>query len=321
LIARRSRSPLALRTVRFICPSPTSHLDVVAAPADRDAVCEAMVGYLIGQRRVWDMLDLKGIVADSPFLAHLVARVRGRHLTRDTLKAPVIHFTGDWEAYQNSLDKKLRRNLRYFANRLEREYPGRVSYVQVEDAAALPEAVVGLTQLNRDRRHDLNAWSMFDDERAVCCSQELAEQGLARGWLRFYQLRVGDEIIAAMCCYRYGDTLYAEHTAFDPEWGLYSPGRLLAAHAIRHAVDEGARAFDWLAGTHAYKFQWTDEVCEDGHHVFSRTPLGHATLLGAALFEVVQAKARQWLSEAQRDRVNQTWSRLRHGRVSVEGRS
>jgi CelD/BcsL family acetyltransferase involved in cellulose biosynthesis len=49
---------------------------------------------------------------------------------------------------------------------------------------------------------------------------------------------------------------YSYLSGFDPEFGGISPGTLAVGHAIRHAMGEGAREFDFLRGRERFKYFW-----------------------------------------------------------------
>jgi CelD/BcsL family acetyltransferase involved in cellulose biosynthesis len=76
-------------------------------------------------------------------------------------------------------------------------------------------------------------------------------------------LSVGDDAIAAAYCFVYGGVAYFYQTAYDPQWARYGPGAAILAHAIKCAIEEGAREFDLLRGSEPYKLQWTHESRAD----------------------------------------------------------
>ena len=98
-------------------------------------------------------------------------------------------------------------------------------------------------------------------ERAeVVEANRLAARGLqARGLLRLLALELEGRIIATLCAFadrpRPGAWLYYLG-AFDPAWRHLGPGSLLVEQAIRRAVREGARRFDFLRGRERYKLLW-----------------------------------------------------------------
>ena len=134
--------------------------------------------------------------------------------------------------------------------------------------------------------------------------QVMAALALEQGWLRFHQLKVGEKVIAAMYCFRYRDTLYAYQIGFDSDWASYSPGRLLIAHVIQEAINEGIRELDWLSGADAYKFAWTDQARTDSHLIFGKNWRGNLWCLGTALLEAGKPVVRERLPQPLREQIN-----------------
>ena len=98
---------------------------------------------------------------------------------------------------------------------------------------------------------------------------------LGQGWLRFYQLKVADQIIAVLYAFRYSDTYYVYQIGFDPLWSRYSPGRLLIAHVIQEAIKEGTNVFDWLRGEQKFKFAWANNIRANYQLLFGKNFRGH----------------------------------------------
>jgi CelD/BcsL family acetyltransferase involved in cellulose biosynthesis len=69
-------------------------------------------------------------------------------------------------------------------------------------------------------------------------------------------LKLDGEPIGAIYAMALGETTYYYQAGFDPAKGSVSPGTLLVAHTIRHAIEEGAAHFDFMRGDEPYKRRW-----------------------------------------------------------------
>jgi CelD/BcsL family acetyltransferase involved in cellulose biosynthesis len=49
---------------------------------------------------------------------------------------------------------------------------------------------------------------------------------------------------------------YSYITGFDPRFRAINPRAVMLAEAVKRAIDEGATAFDFLAGHEPYKYDW-----------------------------------------------------------------
>jgi CelD/BcsL family acetyltransferase involved in cellulose biosynthesis len=155
-------------------------------------------------------------------------------------------------------------------------------------------AIDTLIGLHKKRWED----SSFHDRSFERFFREVSAMALEKDWLRFYQLRVADEVIANLHSFRYGDVVYAYQIGFDYDWARYSPGRLLAGHAIREAIKEGAREFDWLQGSSKYKLEWTDDVRKDTHTLLSNNRRGDLYLLGVKYVDRMNSSGGEALPKA-----------------------
>ena len=84
-------------------------------------------------------------------------------------------------------------------------------------------------------------------------NNEMSKHALEADNLRLYSLSIKDTIIAVLYCFRYKGTILFYQSGYDPEWQNYSSGRLLMAYAIKNAITEKAKEFDFLRGNEDYK--------------------------------------------------------------------
>jgi CelD/BcsL family acetyltransferase involved in cellulose biosynthesis len=282
--------PLCLRRIAFIGSGLVypDHLDVIARPDEEEAVCAAFVAYLETHQKKWDVLDLEGLARDSVLKPYL-ATAGGRYREREAVICPVIFLADDWDTYQkDSLSRRRRQNLRRRRRRLEQAHPGQVAFHRVAEASELPSAMDALIALHRKRWLEKGLLTSFSYSHFVAFHREMAALALERGWLRLYQLKVADQVIAVEYCFRYRDAFYDYQKGFDPDWHTYGPGNLLLAYTIQEAIKEGVHEFDMLRGTEPYKLSWTDVVRTDSHLLLSTNWPGHLWLLGAVLFDATK---------------------------------
>jgi hypothetical protein len=311
ILARESRGPLTVRRVAFLFYRPSAHLDILARATEKEAVCAAFLSYLADHQGKWDILDLKGLASDS-VLNSTLAGAPGRYLEREKIVCPVIACPGEWDVYYSRLSKKLRKNLRYYRNRLARESKGNDAFRLVTQPEELSRAMDTLFALNRKRRHSVRRWSSFENKRFVQFNYEIARLAMDKGWLRLFELSVAGRTIASLCCFCYREVFYAYQMGFDPDWASCSPALLLIAHAIRQAIDEGAHTVDLLPGTEHHKVVWTESLHADAHLMLSNTWRGHLWMVGAFSYDKIISWVRKRVPETTRRRINLYVSRKRH---------
>lgn len=312
-LTHRRLGSLRLRRIAFIGSWFTvlAHLDVIARPDQKVAVCAAFVAFLGARGEEWDVLDLQGLAQDSVLKPQLAA-AHGRHIELYAQTCLSISLPHDWDTFRmNVLSANKRQKLGYYRRQLERDCPDQAVFRRVSEAHELPLAMDLLGALNRKRWHASSLATPFDSRCYVAFQNEFAELALRRDWLRLYELRVADHVIAAFYCFYYRDVFLAYQSAFDVDWGKYSPGQLMMAHAVKEAITEGAHEFDMLSGTHEYKFSWANKQYVEPHFLLSTSWRGYLWAASTMFFDVARHEGRRLLPQGLLQRINRFLSARR----------
>ena len=86
----------------------------------------------------------------------------------------------------------------------------------------------------------------------------VARWAAARGTLRLVTARVDGRMVAFELDLLEAGRMHALKTGFDPEFGGYSPGHLVALAAVEHAIESGAASYELLGDDEPYKMKWTE---------------------------------------------------------------
>jgi hypothetical protein len=281
-----------------------AHMDIVARPEEKEAVFAASMKYLKGRQGAWDVLDLEALAGSSP-VRWCLGETGGRIWQVEELICPYQTLPATWEAYEKErLSSEHRWEIRNRRRKIERDYPGQVTFRQVASQTELDGAMDGLAALHKKRWHGKGQGSSFDHPSFEGFQREISALGLERDWLRLYVLEVAGQPIAAEYAFRYGTTLFGYATAFDPDWGRYSPGQLIMAYTIQRAIAEGLRELDLGRGTFDYKFRWAGQQRQDTHVVLSATLPGHLWASSGVLFRGAKTLAHERMPDSVRERVN-----------------
>ncbi len=237
------------------CVEVSDYLDLILAAGHEEAVIDAILDFLQGPTApAWDRMDLCNIHRDSPTLRLLpaLARARGWKVETEVQEVcPVVELPESWEAYLTALKGKDRHELRRKMRRAEameglRWYivgPEQDLEAEMEDfldlmARSTPEKAAFLTPRMRAFFHDL-ARATFD-----------------AGWLQLAFLQVGERKLAAYLNFIYNNRVLVYNSGLD--WKAYpwlGAGVVLAGYLIRHAIEEGREAYDFLRGDEPYKYR------------------------------------------------------------------
>lgn len=90
--------------------------------------------------------------------------------------------------------------------------------------------------------------------------RQLCQVAAEQGWLRLGILRLNGDAIAAQLWLLDNGTAYIFKLAYDPAAAKFSPGSVLTAAMIEHALDrDKVHEIDYLSGDDAYKQDWMSE--------------------------------------------------------------
>jgi CelD/BcsL family acetyltransferase involved in cellulose biosynthesis len=247
--------------------SLSDYLDVLFEPAYAERAGQVLVAYLDHERARWDGWDLEELPPEAAALS-LPAPPGCEESCGPQSTCPVLEFPADARAIWDFVSARKRRDTNLARNRAARR--GEVTIEQADDARA-PALLDVLFDLHRARWQSRGEPGVVahDAARNFHCS---ALPGLMKaGFARLYLLRIGGVSAAAHYGFMQGGNAYFYLTGFDPEFAFESPGVILLAHAIEQAFAEGARAFHFLRGPEAYKYEWGARDRWNMHRSFRRT--------------------------------------------------
>ena len=76
------------------------------------------------------------------------------------------------------------------------------------------------------------------------------------GWLQMNFLTVGEERVAAYINFVYDNRVLVYNSGLNhEEYGQLSPGIVLLAYNIQHAIEAGYSKYDFLRGDEIYKYR------------------------------------------------------------------
>lgn len=256
-----------LRRLAFVGTGASDYLDVLAAPGAERAVYDQVCAYLASGEG-FDLADLQQIPESSPFVRYLEHAsgngvsphpLSGRRIViRPVEQCPCVPLPATWDEYLKSLGKSMRSNVGYYTRLILRDLP-EARFVLCADEE-LPEAMTALFRLHQRRWRSRMLPGVLGSRRVQSFHYEIADRFSRRGWLRMHVIRTRDGIVAALYCFRYRERYYYYLGGFEPELARYSLGTALTAEAMRTALEEGCREFDFLRGAEAYKLRWKPDV-------------------------------------------------------------
>ncbi len=237
------------------CVDVSDYLDIIARRGHEETVYAALLDWLTGQEAVaWDALRLCNIRQNSPTLQWLepMAVARGLQVTRKVQEVcPIVTLGDSWDEYLAGLSGKERRELR---RKLRRATPhAGVNWTIVGPEHDLPsemETFLDLMALSHPEK------ASFLSQRHRAFMHAVAQAARDAGWLELAFLYIDGEPAASMLNFAYQNRTLLYNSGLDAARFLrYSPGIVLTALLIRHSIEAGREAFDFLRGDEEYKYK------------------------------------------------------------------
>ena len=280
----RRLGPLWL--VRWLGHGLGTVAEALVRPGHEQAA-EQLWASIAAPRRVLQLLECR---SGSPALAALetdTPRRRTRTTVRDL--CPVVALPADRTPFLDGPERRrLRRTLSVARRRVEEAgLRHHVTVVDDGDAfeAALPviTSVFDAAEAERSRQHLLREpWGDF--------TRGYLREAIARGEGLAFVGHLDDRPVSFDLVLVADGALHSWITRFDPDVASYSPGHLLRAASIEHAVASGYDRFDLLLGDGVHKRLWSTDTY-DTLEVMSGTPRALA-MATSALRAVEDVKRR-----------------------------
>jgi len=249
--------PVQIKTLRLVGAGSgdSDALGLIVRPGCERDVVEAFLSWL-SRNKVWDVCSLETLLSTSAVADHLLEGLspRGWRALKEDSPNFYIDLPHTWQAYLDTLDPRFRPLLTRYPRRLQSKHRMRVFRCdRLED---LPSALETLFRLHQMRWTKTGEPGAFSDPMRRKFYFRMAEAFLRRGWLVLCLLELDNETVAAQFCFRYGTTVYLLQEGFNPNYAAEKVGYALRAQVLQQMIETGARRYDFLGGTDAYKLKF-----------------------------------------------------------------
>ncbi len=238
----------------------SDYIGVIAERGAEADVADALAGALAGgELGAWDELSMPAMRGDVALPWLLAEGLRRRGVVADlqvTGVAPHIPLPPTWDAYLAALPSSRRYLVRRTLRDLEAWAGGPLRLERAESVEELARGVEILKRLHAERWAAAGRAGVFASPRFRAFHEEVVPALLERGALDLCWIEARGEPIAAVYNMVWANKVhfYQSGRRLDLPRGL-RPGTAIHALAIRKAIAEGRREFDFLAGTSRYKME------------------------------------------------------------------
>jgi CelD/BcsL family acetyltransferase involved in cellulose biosynthesis len=238
----------------------TEYVDGLVRPEHAGAVAGAVFDVWDHRRRAWDLWTLPCVPADSALAVTVrqFAASRGYSLAGEEHVRVTLALPKTWDEYQARLGRNMKKHLRKFANRLERD-GHRPELRVVSGSAGLDRALEAFFDLHH-RRADADLGrahpTPYSEGMRRVFLQAVAHRLAEQGRVRVCLLEIAGEPVAAQICFALERRLYAYHSGYDPRWAWHAVMMFLFRHCVELAIAEGFEEFDLGLGNDQEKLRW-----------------------------------------------------------------
>ncbi|RKY17089.1 MAG: hypothetical protein DRQ55_16585 [Planctomycetota bacterium] len=236
----------------------SDYLDFPIRRGYEDQALATCLDLLAGERGL-DAMVLSPIPSASETLKRLRPELERRGLpSRErTVECCVAQLPATFEAYITGLKPRMRTKLRAALRTAEEQG---FSFHWCDRADELDQHLEGLFQLHAMRWEAAGEEGSFREEGRCRFYRAVAQRFLKRGDLRFARLERDGEAIA----YQFGPvvegTYYQLQEGFHTDYMKARVGIALRALSLRHLIEEGVHAYDFMEGVSRHKTDWGAEV-------------------------------------------------------------
>jgi CelD/BcsL family acetyltransferase involved in cellulose biosynthesis len=230
----------------------TDYLDVIIRRGAEEAVLAALAGWLSEHADAFDMIHLRNLPQDSHALARLPELLEAGGFAvgievEDV--CPIVRLPDTFQDYVASLDKKnrheLRRKLRRAAGAVEWHIVG-----AEDDLDAAMDIFLKLMAASTPEKAQF-----LENAQNVAFFRRMARVMAEQGWLQLAFLTVQGEAAATYLNFDYGNRIMVYNSGLDSDsHGYLSPGIVLIARLVEHAIAARREVFDFLRGGESYKY-------------------------------------------------------------------
>lgn len=237
------------------CREISDYLDLIIERGQEDAVYGAFLDYLEQEAPAWDLIDCCNLPETSLTFTRLqeLAQARG-YQTRVEVEdvCPVLDLPSTWEEYLMTLDKKQRHEVRRKLRKAELE--GKARFYIVESAAEIRSEMLDFIALHQKSTPEKD---QFMDPQMQQFFLDAAQVLHERGWLQLAFMEMHGEKAASLLNFDYDNAILVYNSGYDPaRFSTLSPGIVIVARCIEHAIALGREKFDFLRGDEVYKYRF-----------------------------------------------------------------
>jgi CelD/BcsL family acetyltransferase involved in cellulose biosynthesis len=259
-VARRDGRIVALLPLvarRGVIASPANwHTPETDVLAEDERAADALAAAVLARRpRRVAFAFVERDAAWAATLRRAVAEAGWTRMERPLANAPFLDLHGDWEAFEQALPARERKEQRRRARRLAEQ--GRV-WLDIDDGGSGLEARFDeLVRVEGLGWKGEQGTAIRSQPETLRFYGDVARWAAGRGWLRLQALRLDDAPVAVAFALEAHGVQYSLKIGYDPAHRAAGPGVALMREVVRQGFEDGLRRIELLGGEDRHKTVWS----------------------------------------------------------------
>lgn len=223
----------------------------------------------------WDWIQWNGISAALAEAVGQASAVQWHEVRDDYL----LDLPATWEEFRRGLKRNIRESLRHCYNSLRRdghEFQFEVARERDAVRAALPR-FLELHGMRAGMSFGTRHPHRFATPQRQAFLYSVCEQMAASDCVRLFQLRIGEQVVAARLGFALGDSIYMYYSGFDPAWARYSVMTTTLVEAMKYSIEQGVRTINLSPTAERSKLRWRPRLVMFHSAVVRRESLSSRT--------------------------------------------
>lgn len=257
-VRTRFGSVRVLRNLGFGDMINPDFLDILCVAGREDDVAGPLADALLADRD-WDWAEISELNPEGSFLQ--IARSWGTGTALSVTEearcvCPYLALPASFDAYLSSCNPHFRQQLRRYRRVIEREFSPQWKRVGID--ISIDEGIALLGALHQERMEATERGGNFRKDDYVAFQRALSERLAQTGDLYFWIVYLEGKPAASHYGFLHDGVYYGYQMGFTPQYAKHSPGHYMTGVTLEKLIAEGAREMNFLRGTDAWKFRWTE---------------------------------------------------------------
>lgn len=266
----------------FTLATSAAHSGVRVIIEEQDGLPVAFLPYQTDQKGIpvavgGSLNDFQGIICESGChcsLIEMLERARiGRFRCHKLLdwrndlgdfvlcrnSSPFVNLTNGFQSWKSELQSHGSEQLKQIA-RKERKLVRECGAIRFDFRTTNPNVLKTLIQWKREQYHRTQEVDIFSyDWTAKLLTSLLASPEDSPLQPVLSAMYAGNKLVAAHYGLISNTVVHSWFPAYDPEYGKYSPGKLLLCRILEESAGQGVVRFDFGAGDESYKYSFAND--------------------------------------------------------------